>query len=48
MTKESMLELIKLLSSVESWSFAEKHLMPAKLYERIDSAINELSKELLK
>ena len=28
MTKEQALEIIKLLSAMESWSFAEKHRMP--------------------
>ena len=48
MTKEQALDLIQLLSAVESWSFADKHHMPDYLYERIDIAIELLRKEVLK
>ncbi len=48
MTKEQALQIIKLLSAVESWSFADKHLMPAYLYERIDEAMEVLEQEVLK
>ena len=47
MTKEQTLELLMLLSAIESWSFADKHRMPDYLYDRIDSAIDSLKKELL-
>ena len=47
MTKEQALEIIKLLSAVESWSFAEKHRMPNYLYEKIDVAQEILAKEIL-
>ena len=47
MTKEQALELIKLLSAVESWSFADKHRMPDYLYEKIDESIKALEKEVL-
>ena len=47
MTKEQTLELLMLLSAIESWSFADKHRMPEYLYDRIDSAIEFLRKELL-
>ena len=48
MTKEQVLDLIKLLSAVESWSFAEKHRMPDYLYEKISKGIDILEKEILK
>ena len=48
MTKEQILQLIKLLSAVESWSFADKHRMPDYLYERIDEAMTLLEQEVLK
>ena len=48
MTKEQYLQIIKLLSAVESWSFADKHRMPDYLYEQIDEAIKVLEQEVLK
>lgn len=48
MTKQEALELIKLLSAIESWSFADKHHMPDYLYEKITCAIEILEKEVLK
>lgn len=40
MTKEQALDLIKLLSAVESWSFTDKHRMPDYLYEKRLSVFN--------
>jgi len=48
MTKEQILQIIKLLSAVESWSYADKHRMPDYLYERIDEAMTLLEQEVLK
>jgi hypothetical protein len=48
MTKEQLLELIKLLSAVESWSFSAKATFPEYLYDKIDLAMKELSAEVLK
>jgi hypothetical protein len=48
MTKEQYLQIIKLLSAVESWSFADNHRMPHYLYERIDEAMAVLEQEVLK
>ena len=48
MTKEQALEIIKLLSAVESWSFADKHRMPDYLYEKISAAIETLTGDVLK
>ena len=46
-TKEQALDLIKLLSAVESWSFADKHRMPDYLYDKIDESIKALEKVVL-
>ena len=48
MEKTDILDMIKLLSAVESWSFADKHRMPDYLYDRIDKAMEVLSNEVLK
>jgi hypothetical protein len=48
MTKEQYLQIIKLLSAVESWSYANKHQMPDYLYERIDETVKLLEQEVLK
>jgi len=48
MEKTDLLDIIKLLSAVESWSFADNHRMPDYLYDRIDKAMEVLSNELLK
>ena len=47
MTKEQMIELIKLLSALESWSFSAGHRMPDYFFEKIDKAMNELTQEVL-
>ena len=48
MTKEQYLQIIKLLSAVESWSFADNHRMPDYLYEQIEEAMTLLEQEVLK
>ena len=48
MSKEQMLELIKLLSAVESWSFSAKSELPEYLYDKIDLVMKELSAEVLR
>ena len=47
MTKEQALDLIMLLSAIESWSFADKHRMPDYLHDKIDKSIDLLRVELL-
>ena len=47
MTKEQSLEIIKLLSALESWSFSFGQRLPDYLYERITEAIDVLTKEVL-
>jgi hypothetical protein len=48
MTKEQALELLKLLSAMESWSFADKHALPDYLYDKLSDAMEILTKEILK
>jgi hypothetical protein len=48
MTTEQTLQIIKLLSAVESWSFADNHRMPDYLYEQIEKAMEVLEQEVLK
>lgn len=47
MTKQEILEVLLLLSALESWSFADNHKLPDYLLDRIDSSIGMLAKELL-
>jgi hypothetical protein len=47
MTKEQVLEIIKLLSALESWSFADKHHLPDYLSDNICTVMAFLEKELL-
>lgn len=49
MTKSECLELLKLLSALESWSFAsQQERMPDYLSDRLTDAIEVLTKEVLK
>ena len=48
MTKEQALEMLKLLSALESWSFSTKHDLPDYLHERLCAAIDQLTCEVLK
>lgn len=47
MTKEEALEIIKLLSALESWSFGVERLMPDYLRSQIDTSIEALSRVIL-
>jgi len=47
MTKEQILDIIKLLSALEAWSFAEKHRLPDYLLEDLDKTVEVLTTELL-
>ena len=47
MTKEQILEVLKLLSALEAWSFAEKHSLPDYLWERLDKSIQVLTDKVL-
>lgn len=47
MNKAQMLEVIKLLAALESWSFSASKPMPDYLFDRMDSVISELSDQIL-
>lgn len=48
MTKHGYLQLLKLLSALESWSFSASNPVPDYLLERMDEMIDALEKEILK
>lgn len=43
MSKAESLELIKLLSALESWAFSTQHKFPEYLVERIELALDKLT-----
>ncbi len=45
--REQTLELLMLLSALESWSFAAEHRLPEMLATRLDSAVEALRAEVL-
>lgn len=47
MTRQDKLDILLLLSALESWGFSEKHYLPDFLHDRLSSAIELLSKEVL-
>jgi hypothetical protein len=48
MTKQEAIEIIKLLSALESWSFSQGQRLPDYLYEKISIAMEVLEREVLK
>ena len=48
MTKTELLALMRLLSALESWSFATEHRMPDYLLEDISKYVEILEREILK
>lgn len=48
MNKPQLIQLIKLLSALESWSFANNQRLPDYLVEQIDTAMQVLEQEVLK
>ena len=48
MTKQQILDIIKLLSALEGWSFAEGRCLPGHLLEDVDNMVELLSTEVLK
>ena len=48
MTRVEALEIIKLLSALESWSFSLKERLPTYLIDQIAASIEVLEKEVLK
>ncbi len=47
MNKSEALELIKLLSALESWSYSVKERFPDYLHDNIAKQIDELTKVVL-
>ena len=45
--REQTLELLMLLSAMESWSFAAEHRLPEMLATRLDAAVDALRAEVL-
>ena len=45
--REQTLELLMLLSALESWSFAADHRLPEMLATRLDAAVAALRDEVL-
>ncbi len=48
MTKEQMLDLLRLLSALESWSFSTGKMLPDYLYEDLTNSVDALKVEVLK
>jgi hypothetical protein len=48
MNREQAIELIKLLSALESWGFAAGHTIPDYLHERLSNALDKLTEDALK
>ena len=48
MTKQDYLDIIKLLSAMESWAFAQGKMMPDFLHEQLHQTMAALEKEVLK
>lgn len=48
MTPVQALEVIKLLSALESWSFSFREKLPDYLHDKIAASIEVLEKEVLK
>jgi hypothetical protein len=47
MTKEQLLQIIKLLSALESWGFSNKQMLPDYLHDDLCRAVKMLEKEVL-
>ena len=48
MTCEQILDVIKLLSALEAWSFTNQHAIPDYLLVDLDKSVGMLSTELLR
>ena len=48
MTKEQILNALKLLSALEAWSFSNNNRLPDYLLEDLDRTIAEMGAEVLK
>ena len=48
MSKPDLLELLKLLSALESWAHSTGSKFPDFLYERLGDSLDKLTQEVLK
>ena len=48
MTKQELLEVMRLLAALESWSYVCKEALPKYLLEQIDVKVKLLEREILK
>lgn len=48
MTKEQLLQIIKLLSALESWGFSNNNRFPDYLLENLNNVMEALEHEVLK
>ena len=48
MAKQELLDLLKLLSAIESWVFSCNNKMPDYLLEKIDAAMLMVEREIMK
>ena len=48
MTKQQMLDTLKVLSALEAWSFANHHRLPDYLLDDLNKAVAVLSEGILK
>lgn len=47
MTKQQALDILLLLSAIESWGFSNKQMFPDYLHDRLTTTIGLLSEEVL-
>ena len=47
MTKQQLLDVLMLLSALESWSFSTGKPLPDYLHDQLADAVEALSKEML-
>lgn len=47
LTKKELLDLLMLLSALESWGFSTKTLFPEYLHEQLNKSVERLSQSLL-
>lgn len=48
MTKDQLLDILMLLSALESWSFSTKNYLPDHTLEQLNSIVEQLRNEVLK
>lgn len=47
MNKSELIELLKLLSQLEAWSFAEKHHLPDHILENLNNQVSLVAERIL-